>query len=74
MEGAEKEFEFEASHDGKTFQKLTPKVSRYGSEANLYGYKLPVKYELELPVDSYYLRIGFTGDAQISRVELRYGN
>ena len=73
MEGAEKEFEFEASHDGKTFQKLTPKVSRYGSEANLYGYKLPVKYELELPVDSYYLRIGFTGDAQISRVELRYG-
>jgi hypothetical protein len=72
MEGAEKEFEFYASHDGKTFQKVTRKVSRYGSEANLYGYKLPVKYELELPVDSYYLKIAFTGDAQISRVELRF--
>ena len=73
MEGAEKEFEFYASNDGKTFQKIAPKVSRYGSEANLYGYKLPVKYELELPPDSYYFKIAFTGDAQISRVELRYG-
>ena len=73
MEGAEKEFEFYASKDGKTFQKITPKVNRYGSEANLYGYKLPVKYELERPADSYYLKIAFTVDAQISRVELRYG-
>jgi len=73
MEGPEKEFEFYASNDGKAFQKLTPKVSRYGSEANLYGYKLPVKYELEFPPESFYLRIAFAGDAQISRVELRYG-
>ena len=73
MEDAEKEFAFYASTDGSTFKKLTPKVSRYGSEANLYGYKLPVKYELEFPAHSYYLKIGFTGYAQISRVELRYG-
>jgi hypothetical protein len=73
MEGAEKDFEFYASTDGKVFQRLTPKSSRYGSEANLYGYKLPVKYDLELPSDSLYLKITFTGNAQISRVELRYG-
>lgn len=72
MEGPEKEFEFYASTDGATFKKLTPKVSRYGSEANLYGYKLPIKYECEFPPESYYLKIVFTGDAQISRVELRY--
>jgi hypothetical protein len=74
MEGAEKGFEFYASNDGKAFNKITPKVSRYGSEGNLYGYKLPVKYEFDLPAYSYYLKILFTGDAQISRVELRYGN
>ena len=73
MEGPEKEFEFYASTDGKNFKKITPKANRYGSEANLYGYKLPVKYELEFPPDSFYLRIAFTGDAQVSRVELRYG-
>jgi len=73
MEGPEKEFEFYASYDGKTFQKVTPRLSRYVSEANLYGYKLPVKYELQLPANSDYLKIVFTGDAQISRVELRYG-
>jgi hypothetical protein len=72
MEGQEREFEFYASNDGKTFQKMTPKVTRYGSEANLYGYKLPLKYELAFPPESFYLKVVFTGDAQISRVELRY--
>ena len=73
MEGTEKGFQFYASNDGKAFQQITPKVSRYGSEANLYGYKLAVKYELEFPADSYYLKMAFTGDAQIGRLELRYG-
>lgn len=72
MEGQEREFEFYASNDGKTFQKITPKMTRYGSEANLYGYKLPVKYELAIPPESFYLKVVFTGDAQISRVELRF--
>jgi hypothetical protein len=74
MEGAEKELEFYLSNDGKSFNRITPKVTRFASEGNLYGYKLPIKYELEdLRATSTHLRISFTGEAQISRVELRYG-
>ena len=74
MEGEEKELEFYVSEDQKTFVKLAPKTSRFVNETNLYGYKLPIKYELEAPATKYYyLKIVFTGDAQISRVEVRYG-
>ena len=74
MEGAEKEFEFYVSGDNKSFKRVTPKVTRYPNEGNLYGYKLPIKYELtDLTGDSKVLKIVFTGDVQISRVELRYG-
>lgn len=74
MEGEEKELEFYVSEDQKTFVKLAPKASRFVNETNLYGYKLPIKYELEAPATKYYyLKIVFTGDAQISRVEVRYG-
>jgi mannan endo-1,4-beta-mannosidase len=74
MESEQKDFEFYVSGDGKTFEKMTPTVSRFGSEGNLYGYKLPVKYEVQsVSGNKQYLKIVFTGDAQISRVELRYG-
>jgi mannan endo-1,4-beta-mannosidase len=74
VEESEKELEFYASSDNKSFQRVTPKVTRYPSEGNLYGYKLPIKYELaSLPATSTYLKIVFTGEAQISRVEVRYG-
>ena len=73
MEGEEKDLEFYGSPDGKTFTKLMPKINRFPTEVNLYGYKLPIKYELEGVTATSYLKIAFTGDAQISRVELRYG-
>ncbi len=70
MEGGEKGFEFYLSSDGKTFEKVNPTISRFLSEGNLYGYKLPIKYELA-DMKGSYLKIVFTGDAQISRVELK---
>ena len=74
MEGDEKGFEFYVSSDGKTFDKVNPTISRFVSEGNLYGYKLPVKYELaDIKGKSTFVKIMFTGDAQISRVELRFG-
>jgi len=75
MEGDEKEFEFYVSPDGKNFQKITPAVSRFPTEVNFDGYKLPVMYQLgSIAAKSNFLKIVFTGDAQLSRVELRYGN
>jgi mannan endo-1,4-beta-mannosidase len=74
MEDGEKEFEFYVSSDNKTFDRVTPKVTRYPNEGNLYGYKLPIKFELtELSGRNNIVKIVFTGDAQISRVEVRYG-
>ena len=73
MERSEDDFEFYVSPDGKDFMKVEPKVSRFPTEVNTYGYKLPVKYELTtLPAGSFFLKIAFSTDAQISRVVLRH--
>ena len=73
MEGEQKDLEFYVSADGKTFNKVAPQVSRYANEANFYGYKLPVKYELaNSSPSSKYLKIVFVGPTQLSRVELRF--
>ncbi len=74
MEGAEQDFEFYLSEDGLSFVKMAPTVSRYPTEINPYGYKLPVQYDLTgVPPARHFLKIVFRTDAQISRVELRHG-
>ena len=74
MESTRADLEFYVSNDGETFTKVNAKASSFPTEVNLYGYKLPIKYEVEsLPANSHFLKIVFTCDAQISRVELRYG-
>ena len=35
-----------SSEDGKNFQRVIPTISRFPTEVNFYGYKLPVMYEL----------------------------
>jgi len=73
MEGSEKSFEFYLSRDGSSFAKIEPKVSRFPTEVNPYGYKLPIQYELaDLSPGNNFLKIVFTGDAQLSRVELQH--
>jgi hypothetical protein len=70
MEGTETYLQFYVSNDNQTFQRVKSRAIRFESAANFYGYKLPVKYEVsELPKSSF-LKIVFTGDAQIGRVEL----
>jgi mannan endo-1,4-beta-mannosidase len=74
IDGDKKDIEIFLSRDGKMFDKVTPKISRFANEGNLYGYKLPVKYELEsIGPTNYFVKIVFGGEAQISRVELLYG-
>jgi len=73
MEASQDDFEFYVSRDGKDFIRVEPKVSRFPTEVNPYGYKLPVKYELTaLPPGSSFLKIAFRTEAQISRVVLHH--
>jgi hypothetical protein len=75
MEGEEKPFEFYASVDGTNYEKVALTVSRFPTELNFYGYKLPVMYQVAIDKGNHqFLKIVFGGDAQVSRVELRYGN
>jgi hypothetical protein len=68
------DLDFYISRDGQTFTKVIPKINRFPSEVNLYGYKVPTKYEFTaFPTNNYFLKIVFRGAAQISRVEVRYG-
>jgi mannan endo-1,4-beta-mannosidase len=73
LEAGDKNFEFSVSRDGSSFSKVESTVSRFPTEVNPYGYKLPVQYELTgLSPDQHFLKIVFPGDAQISRVELQH--
>jgi hypothetical protein len=71
METVQVDPQFYVSDDGETFKKVVAKVSSFPTAINLYGYKLPVKYDLES--SGSYLKIVFVGEMQISRVEIRYG-
>ena len=74
MEGAQQDFEFYLSADGNHFVKVAPKAASFPTAINPYGYKLPVQYELNsLAADNYFLKIVFRTNAQIGRVEVRYG-
>jgi hypothetical protein len=74
MESVEKDFEFYLSQDGNKFVKAETKISRFPTAVNLYGYKLPVQYELvSASPGNRFLKIVFKTEAQISRIELRYG-
>jgi len=68
------DFDFYVFADG---QKFTPvKFSRhdYFTGKGDYNYCLPVLYTgTEIRDDTQYLKIGYTGEAQISRVETKYG-
>ncbi len=64
------DLEFYVSSDGKEFERVTPRMARYATEANAYGYKLPVIYDVTSKGNNRYLKIVFKSDAQLSRTEL----
>ncbi len=74
MDGEQKDLHFYVSTNNFRYKEVMPKITRFENAGNFYGYKLPVKYVLDqIPPRSRYLRIVFTGDTQIGRVELVYG-
>ena len=71
IEAQQKDLEFYVSSDNQSYVKVELKVTRFGSDMNFYGYKLPVKYEIEsVPARSQFVKIVFMGEGQMSRVEL----
>lgn len=68
-------FGFYVSSDGKNFVQVK-KVSRqdYFTGKGLYGYHIPVLYEADgFGENAKFLKIEYTGEAQVARVEIRYG-
>jgi len=73
METLQNDFEFYVSRDGDEFCQSRTQSERFPTEVNPYGYKLPVKYELTaIPASTFFLKIVFRTDAQISRVVLHH--
>ena len=72
MEGKESYLEFYVSNNNQSYMRVKSKATRFDGEVNFYGYKLPVKYELSELSTLFFLKIVFTGDTQIGRVELSY--
>ncbi len=68
------DFRFQVSADGQTWQ--AAEVRRkdfYGGEGQ-YGYWKPVRYEAKpQALQGRFIKIEFTGEAQISRIEITYG-
>jgi hypothetical protein len=69
------DFKFYISADGKKFKQIK-KFDRhnYFTGKGLYGHHIPVLYEgAGLGDDAQYLKIEYTAEAQIARVEIKYG-
>jgi hypothetical protein len=67
------DFKFSVSPDGQTFTEVPAKKQAYFKGAGDYGYWKPVLYEVSsAPAGSRFLKIEFTGEAQISRVEIQH--
>ena len=73
------DFIFWVSHDGKHFNKINPQKENYASgvgayELEAYGYYKPVLYHSnDLEPNVKFLKIEYTTQAEISRIEILYG-
>ena len=65
---------FQVSADGQTWQTAEARRKDFYSGEGQYGYWKPVRYEAKpQALQSRFIRIEFTGEAQISRIEITYG-
>ncbi len=66
----------QASTDGESFESVGMRKEVYEMEAaGTYGYWTPILYRVsDMPESARYLRVEFSSDAQLSRVELSYGD
>jgi mannan endo-1,4-beta-mannosidase len=68
------DFDFSVSADGQNFKPVKFSRHDYFTGKGDYNYCLPVLYSgSEIGDDTQYLKIEYTGEAQISRVEIKYG-
>ena len=68
------DFNFYESADGREFKPVKFSRHDYFTGKGDYNYCLPVLYtSTEISDDAQYLKIEYTGEAQISRVEIKYG-
>ncbi|MGA2172920.1 MAG: hypothetical protein ABSG82_07935 [Sedimentisphaerales bacterium] len=68
------DFKFDVSADGKDFKPVKFERRAYFTGRENYGYHIPVLYTgTGLGDGAQYLKITYTGEAQISRVEIKYG-
>jgi hypothetical protein len=67
-------FDFRVSSDGQNFEPAKFSRHDYFTGKGDYNYYLPVLYTSTEPgADKKYLKIEYMGEAQISRVEIKYG-
>jgi mannan endo-1,4-beta-mannosidase len=67
------DFTISESTDGLTFSGRTPGKTEMFRGRREYGYWKPVRYASTALSGSRWLKIEFTGEAQLGRVEIRYG-
>ena len=69
------EFVMTGSRDGKSFSSLPVERENYSSGAGEYDYDKSVIFTLNtIPKGITYIKIQYTSHAEISRVELKYGD
>ena len=62
-----------ASQDGQNFKPLQAKIEDFSEGEGEYGYLKPIRYTVDgVSEKASYLKIDFTGPANLSRVEIRY--
>ncbi len=69
------DFQFSTSADGETYTRAPSESHPVPSGAGDYGYWAPVMFQSRaFSGDARFLKIEFAGEAQIGRVEIRYGD
>lgn len=69
------DFKIYASDNGRNYTELPVEIQNYFGDKDSYGYWVPVLYQgaVSPQQNLKYLKIEYTGPAQLSRVEIQYG-
>lgn len=67
------DFRFQVSSDGQTWQTIEARRKDFFSGEGQYEYFKPVRYRADTR-QGQFIKITFTGEAQISRIEIAYGD
>jgi hypothetical protein len=72
--GSVQDFKFSVSEDGKKYKSIKSEHKSFSMGKSDYNYEMPAEFYSALPPCNFkYLKIEFTGKAQISRFGIKYG-